>query len=108
MGQGQLISSRRAKRALFKFWVGASRETKAAAQTLQVDPVKLAMQSGEEFELLCTIDPNQVESLASRMADQTGLSLTPIGEVVAESEGFSWIDTNGIHLLRAEGYEHFR
>jgi len=83
-------------------------ETKAAAQTLQVDPVKLAMQSGEEFELLCTIDPNQVESLASRMVDQTGLSLTPIGEVVAESEGFSWIDTNGIHLLRAEGYEHFR
>ena len=83
-------------------------ETHAAARTLHADPVKLAMQSGEEFELLCTIEPDQVEPLAARLADQTGIALTPIGEVVAESEGFSWYDTAGRHLLIPEGYEHFK
>lgn len=82
-------------------------ETRAVAQILHVDPVKLAMQSGEEFELLCTIDPDQVEQLAAQIADQTGISLTPIGEIVAESEGFSWYDTAGHHRLKAEGYKHF-
>lgn len=82
--------------------------TRAAAQTLNTNPVELAMQSGEEFELLCTIRPDHADRIADLLVEQTGIPLTIIGEVTDASDGFSRHDESGRHPLQPGGYEHFR
>ena len=82
-------------------------ETSQAMEELRLDPVGTALESGEEFELLCAVAPEGVERLAAEFAERTGTPLTPIGECVSADRGYSITDQTGSRPLRPKGYEHF-
>lgn len=83
-------------------------ETRRAMEELRLDPVRTALESGEEFELLCAVAPDRVDRLAAELAERTGTPLTPIGECVSEDRGCAFTDHTGRRPLRPEGYDHFR
>ena len=82
-------------------------ETRRAMEELRIDPVKTALESGEEFELLCAVAPEGVARLAAELAERTGTPLTPIGECVSAGRGCTFTDCTGSRTLRPKGYDHF-
>ncbi len=82
-------------------------ETRRAIEELRLDPVRTAMKSGEEFELLCAVAPDRVDHVATELADRTGTPLTPVGECVPADQGYVFTDPSGPQPLRPEGYDHF-
>ena len=82
-------------------------ETRRAMEELRIDPVGTALESGEEFELLCAVAPEGVERLAAELAERTGTPLTPIGECVSADRGCTITDHTGSRPLHPKGYEHF-
>ena len=82
-------------------------ETRRAMEELRLDPVGTALESGEEFELLCAVAPEGVERLAAELAERTGTPLTPIGECLSTDRGCTFTDRTGPRTLRPKGYDHF-
>ena len=82
-------------------------ETRRAMEELRLDPVGTALESGEEFELLCAVAPEGVERLAAELAERTGTPLTPIGECLSADRGCTFTDRTGPRTLRPKGYDHF-
>lgn len=81
----------------------------ALAKFSGIDPGRFAAESGEEYELLCTL-PAAAFGAARVAVEQTGLALTAIGETGAlgagESTGAEFLDREGRSVVVA-GYEHF-
>ncbi len=82
-------------------------ETRRAMEELRLDPVGTALESGEEFELLCAVAPDRVDHLAAELAERTGTPLTPIGECVSGDRGCEITDHTGRRPLHPKGYDHF-
>lgn len=83
-------------------------ETREVAARLNIDPVNLALNGGEDYELLFTFSPTNLPHLQS-IADQGNFSFTVIGEIVPENLGHHIIDSKGIRQpLKAKGYNHFQ
>ncbi len=77
------------------------------AERVGVDPTKLVLGSGEEFELVVAISPSEVERAAEHVATVTGTRVTRIGEVTEASQGCSLVRTDGSsEPLARLGYEH--
>jgi thiamine-monophosphate kinase len=83
-------------------------ETRAAARALKENSVHLALRSGEEFELLCAVDPSGVDSLSRLLKAETGTTLTPVGMITPASEGCHWSDGKETHVLSPSGFDHFK
>ena len=67
-----------------------------------------ALNDGEDFELLFTIDPRHVAALRRKWAATFRLPLTEIGRVVRARRNVTLIDRNGARrLLTPAGYDHF-
>jgi thiamine-monophosphate kinase len=83
-------------------------ETREVAARLNINPLNLAINGGEDYELLFTFSPanlNQLQFIAS----QENISFTVVGEIVPEDLGHHIVDSNGIqHPLEAKGYNHFQ
>jgi thiamine-monophosphate kinase len=77
------------------------------AERLGVDPIELALASGEEFELVVAIPKNEVERTSEHVEAVTGTGVTCIGEVVGARMGCTLVRRDGVRepLARA-GYEH--
>jgi thiamine-monophosphate kinase len=78
----------------------------AAALTVEMasDRLTLALHSGEEYELLFTVDEDnraQIERLSSSL----GLAVTAIGEIV-DARGLRLERDGALEPLRPSGYEH--
>ena len=82
-----------------------SEAVKAAAKELDLDPLDLALDGGEDFGLLLAVAPGNVEAVQAAVA-ATGTTLTAIGEVVRA--GFHIIGVDGAELpTRPRGWDHF-
>ena len=78
------------------------------AGRLGVDPLELALASGEEFELIVALPSQEVERAAEHIEAVTGTCVTRIGTVVSVAEGCS-LEKNGEWTpLERRGYEHLR
>lgn len=81
--------------------------TKQVAQLLGLDPVRLTLGGGEDFELLFTSGAD-----ATRVRDafvRGGFAHPyPIGEVLSAGEGLSLVGSRGRREPLRGGYEHFR
>jgi thiamine-monophosphate kinase len=67
-----------------------------------------ALNDGEDFELLFTIDPRHVTVLRTKWARRFPLKLTEIGRVVRSRDGVALIGRDGTRRrLRPAGYDHF-
>lgn len=82
-------------------------EAALAWLALQDDPVaaRLALVTGgDDYELVCTVPPDQLEAFMSKAAD-LGIDATPIGQVVLEpGVRLSW--RGAVQNVRTLGYQH--
>jgi len=78
--------------------------TVSIARELGIDAIELALNSGEEYELLFTVDPSNVERV-KRLAESLGETVTEIGFVV-ESGGLQLERDNSVRAIEPRGYQH--
>lgn len=80
---------------------------RAAAAALAVDPLDLAISGGEDYELLATIAPTEVDGARERLRDRFGLALTRVGDIV-EGQGLVAVDAHGAEsTMEPKGWDHF-
>lgn len=70
-----------------------------------LDPLMLALHGGEDFELLFTVNPENVAKLPTRV---DGVSLTRIGEIKEASAGVQIAEGSKFWKLEPGGWEHFK
>jgi thiamine-monophosphate kinase len=73
------------------------KETKEMAETMNVDVTKIALNSGEEYELLFTIGKKEINFIKGK------INFTKVGEIISSSQV---VDENNLPL-KVEGYDHF-
>lgn len=77
-------------------------DTETMALKFQLDPVTCALNGGEDYELLFTIDPKDLGK-ARTMED-----VFIIGEITEAKEGIKLVTTGGNkHTMEAQGWKHF-
>jgi len=77
-------------------------EAQLMALKFQLDPVTTALNGGEDYELLFTVDEKDLEKI--RLMP----SVYIIGEITDKSDGIKLHTTGGnIHPLKAQGWNHF-
>ncbi|HEV2761633.1 MAG TPA: AIR synthase-related protein, partial [Pyrinomonadaceae bacterium] len=72
---------------------------------LNADPLTLALDGGEDFELLFTAPPRRAARLPEALG---GVPLTEIGEVTNEKDGLRLVSDGRARTLRPAGFVHFR
>ena len=73
------------------------------ALKFKLDPITCALSGGEDYELLFTIDPGDLEKV-KYLPD-----IYIMGEVKPAEEGFTLRTKGGnIHPLKAQGWNHFK
>ena len=86
--------------------IPVSNETKRAASLLKLDPIEVALKSGEEYELLFTISELDFEQLKDA---KISIPITVIGKVFVKSQKNLIIFPDGkTKQLKPTGYNHFR
>ncbi|HEV7798867.1 MAG TPA: thiamine-phosphate kinase [Pyrinomonadaceae bacterium] len=70
-----------------------------------LDPLMLALHGGEDFELLFTVNPENVARLPKRV---DGVSLTRIGEIKEAAAGVRIAEGSKIWNLEPGGWQHFK
>jgi thiamine-monophosphate kinase len=69
-----------------------------------LDPLMLALHGGEDFELLFTVNPENIARLPTRV---DGVSVTRIGEITGASGGVQISEGSRKWKLEPGGWEHF-
>jgi thiamine-monophosphate kinase len=83
-----------------------SQKTKRVCKSLSLSPLNLALSSGEEYELLFTLSPEEEKKLLNVTQGKFKVSL--IGEIKSKKEGVKIKKLNGrIKDLKKTGYIHF-
>jgi thiamine-monophosphate kinase len=84
-----------------------SPRVQAAAASLGMDPLDLALKGGEDYQLLFTSPPAKAPALFQAFA-QAGLPPPlPLGEIIAG--GGVWLETDaGKKDITGQGFDHFR
>jgi len=78
-------------------------EAEQMALKFQLDPITCALSGGEDYELLFTVDEQELEKIRY-MPD-----VFIIGDIVDKSDGITLHTTGGnIHPLRAQGWQHLQ
>lgn len=81
--------------------IPVAEETRARALKFNMPPSTAALNGGEDYELLFTIDPTDRDRIAS------SVDLTVIGEIVRPKDGHKLITRSGqAHPLVAQGWKH--
>ena len=81
-----------------------SRRTRHIARELGQDPLSLALEGGEDYELLFTLPGREVDKFISGMKFPVSL----IGKITERKEEIYLLDENGhVRPLKTKGYEHF-
>jgi thiamine-monophosphate kinase len=87
--------------------VPVSRALVDGAETLEVDPLELAISGGEDYELLATIDVTDLDLARGRLHERSGVPLSEVG-VILEGRGLEALDPNGeVAPLAPAGWDHF-
>jgi thiamine-monophosphate kinase len=73
------------------------------------DPIQLALAGGEDYVLLCTLDPKWAQRLIADYQDTFNLPLTVIGEITATVGTAELVAADGSRqVLQATGWDHFK
>lgn len=77
-------------------------ETQQMAIRFNMDPITAALSGGEDYELLFTLDPKDVDKI--RYQNEIAI----IGEIVSAADGVRLHTTGGqIHPIISQGWKHF-
>ena len=85
-----------------------SPSTRWVAARLGLDPLRLALAGGEDYELLCAVPASAAIELAGIVRHETGLALTAIGAIRVAGSG-RWLEQAGGQRehLGDWGWQHF-
>ena len=72
------------------------------------DPVDLALQGGEDYELLMAVRPEEADDLAARVLQETGTTLTAIGRFTEKGSGLKILREGREEPLEVTSYDHLR
>ncbi len=78
-----------------------------AAHALGADAREWAVSGGEDYELLLTCDPGEVDRLIAGLLEATGTPLTVIGRLEGTAGETIFVDTDGAPVMMRDGFEHF-
>jgi len=70
-----------------------------------LDPLMLALHGGEDFELLFTVRPDDVQRLAKRV---DGVAISRIGEITDPPNTIKIVEGDRVWDLQSRGFEHFK
>ncbi len=88
--------------------VPVSRSCRAVAGKLGLRARGLALSSGEEYELLFTLEPDRARQVIRALATRCGTEVTVIGDVVERRKGTFLLDALGRKKRLSErGFRHF-
>jgi thiamine-monophosphate kinase len=80
----------------------------AAEIPLGIDPLRLAIAGGDDYELLATLPVGAVDGARRELRARYGVSLAEIGDIIDEVEGIIAIDADGVTApLERGGWDHF-
>lgn len=83
--------------------VPVTQEAEMMAIKFELDPITCALNGGEDYELLFTANPQDLESIRV----MPGIFI--IGEIKAKDEGVMLLSSGGrLHALKAQGWTHFK
>ena len=105
---GHICDASRAGAVVEAARIPISSATRALAGQIHLDPLKLALAGGEDYELLLTVPLARAGEMAIKVLAETGISLTPCGRIVPAEDGRSlqWPDGRREPLV-APGWQHF-
>jgi thiamine-monophosphate kinase len=87
--------------------VPVSRALLVGAETLEADPLELAISGGEDYELLATIDVTDLDLARERLHERSGIPLSEVG-VVVDGDRLEALDPDGnVTPLEPVGWDHF-
>ncbi|HVM32679.1 MAG TPA: thiamine-phosphate kinase [bacterium] len=73
-----------------------------------LDPLELALNGGEDYELLFTVPLAKISQVVQKLPGQTGDRVKAIGRVVPKAKGVTLITRAGkVVPLPAKGFDHF-
>ena len=73
----------------------------------EFDPRRIALQGGEDYELLFTV-PRRTQSRFERLIGKSGFCMTCIGSITPQASGLRLrTDTETTQPLPLTSYEHF-
>ena len=82
--------------------VPIKQEVELQAINFQLDPITCALNGGEDYELLFTVDPEDLDKI--RIMPDIYIA----GEIVDKKDGITLHTSGGnIHALQAQGWQHF-
>lgn len=84
-----------------------SAATAVVAENADTDPVEWALYGGEDFELVFTVNPQNIERV-KLILKETGCFARVVGTIIPKTEGCSLIKDGVRHALKPGGYNHFR
>lgn len=92
---------------LYRDKVPFSQATALIAETAGIDPVDWALYGGEDFELVFTVNPQNVEKVTT-MLKEGGCSPVVVGKILPEKEDCLLINHENKTALKPGGFNHFR
>lgn len=74
--------------------------------SLDRDPMALALNGGEDYELCFTIDPGRFEEAAEKVRTSTGTDVTKVGAIVEDAATRTITIEGAEQRLEAKGWDH--
>ena len=84
-----------------------SKEARLLAERLAISPAQWALFGGEDYALLFTVQPSNVEKLLGLIRKRLHREIWPIARMKAEP-GLTYLAEGKSRSLSSRGYEHFR
>ena len=106
---GHILKASGVGAELWKAHIPLSKSIIKAEKTMGFSALELALGGGEDYELLFTLSPEDVNNLNIESITQAGPPVTQIG-VITATKGIRLVEVNGHKRLlqRPEGFNHFR
>ncbi len=86
-----------------------SQELVEAASKLGLSPVELALGASDDYELIITCRPDDLDSLNAAISEVSDVKVTPIGRITEKGSGLRLLHGNGrVEVVDPKGWDHFK
>jgi len=93
---------------LYSDKIPVSRDLQSFCKQFNLDPVAYALSGGEDYTLLCTASPGEVETIAAKFQKKFNRPLFEIGEITAGQEMKMNYPDGASNPIAPSGWNHFR
>ncbi|HJN47537.1 MAG TPA: thiamine-phosphate kinase [Acidobacteriota bacterium] len=73
---------------------------------LSLDPIKLVLGGGEDYELLCSVADEKAQTFRALAAEE-GVEVRAVGRFVAANKGITFVRAGHVETISRDGWDHF-